>query len=515
MSINEENVSIQAESANTNNPTITTFNNNNTQFQAHSPIDHLVLVVHGIGKHEENWVNKLSKINILFQSVAKITNQQQNVKFVGVEWHSALHSKTDKYIEKITSPGIPVIRSMVNHTILDLLFFTSPTYSQTIYTEVGTQLNEIYDDFIKKNPTFIGKVSILAHSLGSMICYDILCNQPPERQHTSPLCGNVYHWRKSQLEKQQQNLNQSNHNPSMDNLIIDDRFLGKIDFTKLNFDVYNLYCIGSPIAVLSTIRGHTSLDIPNCVNLFNIHDPSDPVAYLIEPLIDGGFCELGESTVNLFSVKKKQVIQLTKEKEKENGTTTTTSSIFSMISNKLPQIRLGIGKNKDNTTATLTATTTTTTITSSSTNVSNNTSPLIQSSHSGITVVEKEMSLLDGANTPSKRKNSNPSTPNRSTISSPTDASESEIENDIYLMDSENTYSSSTHNNSNNNNNNSSNGSPKKKVDPSTFFGGHRFDFKLKPKGILGISEYSSVVVAHKSYWESKDVMLFIAEHLP
>ncbi|EGC33710.1 hypothetical protein DICPUDRAFT_92366 [Dictyostelium purpureum] len=46
------------------------------------------------------------------------------------------------------------------------------------------------------------------------------------------------------------------------------------------------------------------------------------------------------------------------------------------------------------------------------------------------------------------------------------------------------------------------------------FFGGHRFDFKLKPNGILSFSDYSSVPIAHKSYWESKDVIYFISERL-
>lgn len=40
-------------------------------------------------------------------------------------------------------------------------------------------LNNVYSIFIKNNPTFNGAVSIFAHSLGSVIAYDILTNWSP------------------------------------------------------------------------------------------------------------------------------------------------------------------------------------------------------------------------------------------------------------------------------------------------------------------------------------------------
>eukprot|EP01133_Synstelium_polycarpum_P006180 gene6180-7158_t len=150
---------------------------------AEQQIDHLILLVHGVGKHEENWFNKINKINVLFQNVCDFTQSTpnaKNVKFVGVEWHSALHQKTDTLIHKVSPPTIPSVRSLLNHTVFDLLFWSSPTWSQHIYTEVGQQLNKAYAEFIATHPSFRGKVHILAHSLGSMITYDILCHQPKD-----------------------------------------------------------------------------------------------------------------------------------------------------------------------------------------------------------------------------------------------------------------------------------------------------------------------------------------------
>lgn len=47
------------------------------------------------------------------------------------------------------------------------------------------ELNRIYGNFVKRNPNFAmngGKVSVMAHSLGAVITYDIL---------TGYLCGSV------------------------------------------------------------------------------------------------------------------------------------------------------------------------------------------------------------------------------------------------------------------------------------------------------------------------------------
>jgi hypothetical protein len=43
-----------------------------------------------------------------------------------------------------------------------------------IINSVRKQLNAIYNMFMKRNPNFAGNVSIFAHSLGSVIVYDLL-----------------------------------------------------------------------------------------------------------------------------------------------------------------------------------------------------------------------------------------------------------------------------------------------------------------------------------------------------
>ena len=86
---------------------------------------------------------------------------------------------------------------------MDVLYYLSPRYGQLIVNSVTQQLNEKYRVFMNEHPgAFIrstrllssliasnlqilhlgwdGKVSIFAHSLGSMIAYDILTHKSGE-----------------------------------------------------------------------------------------------------------------------------------------------------------------------------------------------------------------------------------------------------------------------------------------------------------------------------------------------
>lgn len=62
---------------------------------------------------------------------------------------------------------------------LDVLFYTSPVFSQTIINTVANSLNKKYSMFLKRNPNFNGRVSLAGHSLGSLILFDLLCHQNP------------------------------------------------------------------------------------------------------------------------------------------------------------------------------------------------------------------------------------------------------------------------------------------------------------------------------------------------
>ncbi|XP_020731878.1 triacylglycerol hydrolase DDHD2 isoform X1 [Odocoileus virginianus] len=152
-------------------------------------IDHLVFVVHGIGpacdlrfRSIVQCVNDFRSVslNLLQTHFKKAQENQQigRVEFLPVNWHSPLHSTgVDVDLQRITLPSINRLRHFTNDTILDVFFYNSPTYCQTIVDTVASEMNRIYILFLQRNPNFKGSVSIAGHSLGSLILFDILTNQ--------------------------------------------------------------------------------------------------------------------------------------------------------------------------------------------------------------------------------------------------------------------------------------------------------------------------------------------------
>ncbi|KAM9368581.1 triacylglycerol hydrolase DDHD2 [Phaethornis superciliosus] len=152
-------------------------------------IDHLVFVVHGIGpacdirfRSIVQCVNDFRNVSLsmLQAHFRKAQEQQQigRVEFLPVNWHSSLHSTgVDVDLERITLPSINRLRHFINDTILDVFFYNSSTYCQTIVDTVASEMNRLYHLFLQRNPLFSGGVSIAGHSLGSLILFDLLTNQ--------------------------------------------------------------------------------------------------------------------------------------------------------------------------------------------------------------------------------------------------------------------------------------------------------------------------------------------------
>ncbi|NXI15022.1 DDHD2 Phospholipase, partial [Irena cyanogastra] len=161
-------------------------------------IDHLVFVVHGIGpacdirfRSIVQCVNDFRNVSLsMLQAHFKKAQEQQQVgrvEFLPVNWHSSLHSTgVDVDLERITLPSINRLRHFINDTILDVFFYNSSTYCQTIVDTVASEMNRLHRLFLQRNPQFRGGVSIAGHSLGSLILFDLLTNQkaePEEDEH--------------------------------------------------------------------------------------------------------------------------------------------------------------------------------------------------------------------------------------------------------------------------------------------------------------------------------------------
>lgn len=77
--------------------------------------------------------------------------------------------------------SIPFLRQVVSGLVLDVPFYLSPSHKEKMLRSVVRECNRIYTLFSRRNPDFEkkgGTVSIIAHSLGSVMAADILSNQP-------------------------------------------------------------------------------------------------------------------------------------------------------------------------------------------------------------------------------------------------------------------------------------------------------------------------------------------------
>uniref|UniRef100_A0A0K0CXL7 DDHD domain-containing protein n=1 Tax=Angiostrongylus cantonensis TaxID=6313 RepID=A0A0K0CXL7_ANGCA len=144
---------------------------------------HLILVVHGIGqKGYENLIaeNAQQVRDGVLSALERCYPDDKKTRpmFLPVEWRSAL-KLDDGITDVITLPKMSSMRHTLNSTAMDIMYYQSPLYRKEIVGGVVRQLNRVYSLFTENNPNFSGPVSIFAHSLGSVITYDILLHWSP------------------------------------------------------------------------------------------------------------------------------------------------------------------------------------------------------------------------------------------------------------------------------------------------------------------------------------------------
>lgn len=155
-------------------------------------VDHLCFVVHGIGEVCDLKFRPLGECVDDFREIGSYITQSHlktyidskqingRIEFLPVSWHEDLHGAQtgiDERLKPLTLQSAPLLREYSNSTILDVLFYTSPIYCQTVINKVGNELNRLIQIFREQNPNFNGSISLIGHSLGSLICFDILSNQ--------------------------------------------------------------------------------------------------------------------------------------------------------------------------------------------------------------------------------------------------------------------------------------------------------------------------------------------------
>uniref|UniRef100_A0A8D3AHX2 Phospholipase DDHD2 n=1 Tax=Scophthalmus maximus TaxID=52904 RepID=A0A8D3AHX2_SCOMX len=313
-------------------------------------VDHLVFMVHGIGPACDLRFRSIIQCVSDFRSAslsllashykrAQQDGQVGRVEFLPVNWHNALHGDAtgvDEDIQRITLPSISRLRHFTNDTLLDLFFYNSPTYCQTIVDTVASEINRLHALFKQRHPGFSGAVSVVGHSLGSLILFDLLTNQrtgSETREGTGPaavpgyaagrkprpgVTGNKHTQltyslndlkvlgiplgpRKKILNyvrrKWLPEVRNSKSYPVLCSVTsaVDYEYFDvgigqvSIEYPQFAFQPQTFFAFGSPIGMFLTVRGLKHIDpnytFPTCKNFYNIYHPYDPVAYRIEPMI--------------------------------------------------------------------------------------------------------------------------------------------------------------------------------------------------------------------------------------
>ncbi|CAG8805828.1 10268_t:CDS:2, partial [Racocetra persica] len=190
-------------------------------------IDHLILVIHGIGQklsERIEWLHFVNDVNTLRKTLKSIfanhtpeTSQnsaksgsstsssrrnstlsdrfsqgKNGIQVLPIQWRqeikfgmaadeenfqrdlglpkAAEEGKTT--LGEVTLEGVPTLRLLLSDVLMDEIMINTVT----------NEANRIYNLFIQRNPKFVengGKVSLYGHSLGSVLAFDVLCHQPP------------------------------------------------------------------------------------------------------------------------------------------------------------------------------------------------------------------------------------------------------------------------------------------------------------------------------------------------
>ncbi|KAF9377812.1 hypothetical protein BGX21_003093 [Mortierella sp. AD011] len=302
-------------------------------------IDHLVLVIHGIGQKlgdRMEAINFIHDVNVMRRTMkqtsativphapgnstpkeqagsdkdkdkdgkSSTTPKGSGIQVLPVEWRRQITfgmANEDEDLQRdLSTPeaeescptmddimldGVPTIRMLVSDVLMDVLLYMTPNYKRKMMEVVTEELNAVYKKFIHHNPDFLrlgGKVSIIGHSLGSLLALDILNHQPFSPTQYQPVPTSPVFEKFISFEK-------GSHNP-----------------VSLDFPVTNFFALGSPIGLFlllkgcklgarlsdSSITGESAVSPcfrPAVENMYNIFHRSDAVAHRMEPLISRSF----------------------------------------------------------------------------------------------------------------------------------------------------------------------------------------------------------------------------------
>jgi hypothetical protein len=168
------------------------------------PVTHVIFVVHGIGQALLNredikfmtLIEEMDALRLVIQrrqlaewkrsceraqkSGINAPPVPNRVEILPIEWWHKIHNSSSALVRSLratTLPTIPGLRAIANDVVFDVLMYLTPSFCETVLSCVTNQLNDLCNGVKTVHPNFLangGKFSLIGHSLGSVIVWDLL-----------------------------------------------------------------------------------------------------------------------------------------------------------------------------------------------------------------------------------------------------------------------------------------------------------------------------------------------------
>jgi hypothetical protein len=84
---------------------------------------------------------------------------------------------TREFINDISMPdGAKIFKAVMKDVVSDVLFYAESVHRDKILSSVAHQINDFHMQFAQMYPDSAENVHIIAHSLGSVVAFDLLCS---------------------------------------------------------------------------------------------------------------------------------------------------------------------------------------------------------------------------------------------------------------------------------------------------------------------------------------------------
>jgi hypothetical protein len=276
-------------------------------------VTHLVLTTHGVG-HALSFVDAASnaaslrdamrKLPSVLAAADKAPGSPGRLLLLPVQWRKGLALAGDEGALDDLLPDTATLRplrAVLNALVSDVLRYMTPD-GQKMADALSAALNETYGRFIARHPGFNGPVSVVAHSLGSVLMFDLLSGgtvsgspgavqevaavPPPlaARGDAAALAAENAALRAA-LAASAAALAAATAAAAAP--------AAHVPFPRapLAFPVDTLLLLGSPLGLFLALRGGLGLAGGShsreglaCRRLLNVMHPYDPIAYRLEPL---------------------------------------------------------------------------------------------------------------------------------------------------------------------------------------------------------------------------------------